>query len=291
VVNAAGPANAGRALTLQPFPSHFALNDVLAVHGEVGARFGFAHVFLTTVDGSVQEKRMPDRRVEASFELPKAGKYKLEVMGDGATGPVIVANVPIYVGAVENERPLVASGRAMSPAESEQRLFELLNQSRVAAGLRPLVADDPLRQIAFAHSTDMAEHDFFGHVSPTTGDPASRIERSGILVAKFGENLAQADTPEDAHDSLMSSPGHRAVMLGASYTHVGIAAVPSHQASAARNPGLQRVLGRQEAALDEHGDDLGGGFFGVAFVEGDDDVGGLGGFFARLLVARAVDAA
>ena len=68
------------------------------------------------------------------------------------------------------------------------------------------------------------------HVSPTTGDPSNRVDRAGILVAKYGENLAQADTPEDAHDSLMSSPGHRSVMLGASYTHVGIAALPSHQA-------------------------------------------------------------
>jgi hypothetical protein len=76
----------------------------------------------------------------------------------------------------------------------------------------------------------MSEHDFFGHISSTTGDPEARLRRAGIVVSAYGENIAQADNPEDAHDSLMSSPAHRAVMLGAQFTHVGIAAVRAHSA-------------------------------------------------------------
>jgi hypothetical protein len=44
------------------------------------------------------------------------------------------------------------------------------------------------------------------------------------LVAQFGENIAGASTPEEAHTSLMESPGHRANMINPSFTHVGIAA-------------------------------------------------------------------
>jgi len=233
-------------LSLAAFPDRFALNESLQLHGEVGPRFGFARVFLTKPDGSVEQRVMPSRSVQATFSFATNGTYKLEVMGDGDTGPVIVANVPLSVGGVGPERTRVI-GRVATPVESEARLLELLNQSRSVGGVPPLAADDALRDVAFAHSTDMAEHDFFGHVSPTTGDPETRLRRAGVVVAAYGENIAQADSPEAAHDSLMSSPGHRVVMLGAQFTHVGIAAVPAHRALVytlvfARRPAPESML-------------------------------------------------
>ena len=216
-------------VSLAPFPSRFALNHSLELRGEIGPRFAFAHVFLTKPDGSVEQRLMPSRVVQAEFSFSANGKYKLEVMGDGDTGPVIVANVPLSVGAVGPERARVI-GRATTPAQSEARLFELLNQSRAAAQLPALALDQALYDVALAHSTDMAGHDFFGHVSSITGDPEARLRRAGIVVSAYGENIAQADTPEEAHDSLMSSPGHRALMLGAQFTHIGLAAVPAHSA-------------------------------------------------------------
>ena len=199
-------------------------NEPVELRGEVGPRYTSAHVYLTKADGTVEEKRMPTRKVQASYSFASPGKYKLEVMGDGATGPVIVFNVPLYVG-VEEEPLSVSSGRVTSPAEGEARMLELLNQARKAAGLGMLQADDELREIALAHSTDMAEHNFFGHVSPTTGNTEDRARRSGVVVASYGENVAEADSAESSFDGLMASPGHRANMLNPQYTHVGIAAV------------------------------------------------------------------
>ncbi len=210
-------------IAVEPIARHIAVNEGAALRGEVAPRYSFAHVFLTKADGTVEEKRMPSRKVDAAFTFPVAGKYNLEVMGDGATGPVIVFNVPVYVGVAE-ERTEASAGHATSPDEGEKRMFELLNQSRKVAGLNPLLPDDELRDIALAHSTDMADHDFFGHVSPTTGTTDDRYRRSGVIVGAYGENVAEADSAETAHDGLMGSPGHRANMLGA-FTHVGIAAV------------------------------------------------------------------
>jgi len=113
----------------------------------------------------------------------------------------------------------------LSPAEAEARMLELLNGTRVAAGLRPVRPDGELRDVALGHSNDMADHKFFSHVSPSTGTPDDRVRRSGVVVAGAAENIAQADSPESAHDGLMESPGHRAAMLGPRYTHVGIAVV------------------------------------------------------------------
>jgi uncharacterized protein YkwD len=211
-------------ITMAPIMRHPALNEKIELRGEVAARYSSAHVYLTKVDGSVEEKRMPTREVDASYAFGTPGRYEVEVMGDGVTGPVIVYNVPLYVGV--EEQPLTASsGHVSSPPEGEARMFELLNQTRQAAGLSALQPDDELREIALAHSTDMAEHNFFGHVSPTTGNTEDRARRSGVVVAAYGENVAEAESAESSFDGLMASPGHRANMLNPQFTHVGIAAV------------------------------------------------------------------
>ena len=212
-------------ISAEPIARHFAPNDALTLHGEVGPRYSSAHVYLTKADGSVEERRMPTRKVDASFSLATPGKYKLEVMGDGSTGPVIVYNVPLFVGVDEQELPQASSGHVTSPAEGEVRMLELLNQARKAAGVSALRNDDELHDIALAHSKDMAEHNFFGHVSPTTGTTEDRARRSGVVVASYGENVAEAETAETSFDGLMASPGHRANMLNAQFTHLGIAAV------------------------------------------------------------------
>lgn len=211
-------------ITVEPIPRHLEVGQSVTLRGEVGPRFQFAHLYLTKVDGSVDERRMPSRKVEASFSFPTAGRYKLEVMGDGPTGPVIVYNVPLYVG-IEEADVTGVSGSVTDPTEAEARLTELTNQARRAAGVPTLLPDEPLRAVALAHSEDMVEHHFFGHVSPTTGTTDDRARRSGIVASLFGENVADADSAENAFEGLMASPGHRANMLRADFTHLGVAAV------------------------------------------------------------------
>ena len=244
-------------LSVENFPRHLSTNESVTLRGEVAPRYTFAHVYLTRADGTVEEKRMPTRKLDASFTFPTAGKYNLEVMGDGATGPVIVFNVPLFVG-ISDDVSTASSGHVTSPEAAEVRMFELLNRARKTAGLNVLQADDELAGIARAHSQDMAEHHFFGHVSPKTGNTDDRYRRSGAVVSAFGENVAEADSAETAYDGLMDSPGHRANMLGALFTHVGIAAVSTdaqqlaftlifgRRADAARMP---RTAAQVEAAF------------------------------------------
>jgi uncharacterized protein YkwD len=210
-------------LSYAPIPRSFAPGDNVTLKGEVGRRFTSCHLYLTKPDGRVVERHVDGRAFNETFPLPNAGKYRLEVMGDGATGPVVASNVPLYVG-IEEPEAVGVTGTVVTPAEAEPRMLALLNEARRQAGLRPLMPDAELRAIALAHSEDMMSHGFFGHVSPTTGGPAERARQAGVLVSMFGENVALAGTPEVAHEGLMSSPGHRANMLRAEFTHVGIGA-------------------------------------------------------------------
>jgi uncharacterized protein YkwD len=107
-------------------------------------------------------------------------------------------------------------------AEAEARMLELLNAERIKAGLRPLVADERLRQVARLHSQEMFRLGYFAHVSPADGSPADRLQRSGIPFSTAGENLAYAPTVEIAHAGLMASPGHRQNILTAEFTRIGI---------------------------------------------------------------------
>jgi uncharacterized protein YkwD len=211
------------ALSFEPIARFPEPGATVRLRGEVDPRFAVSRVYLTKPDGNVETHEMAARKLDYTAVLTTPGKYKLEIMGDGPTGPVVIANVPLFVGIMEP--PLAEKiSTGVSPAEAEARMLELLNQTRVSGHLRPVMRDDELRQVAMGHSKDMADHDFFSHVSPSTGSPADRVARAGLVVAESGENLAESPTPESAHEGLMDSPGHRAIMLGA-FTHVGIAAI------------------------------------------------------------------
>jgi uncharacterized protein YkwD len=211
--------------TLRPFPRRLAAGGTLRLSGEVAPRFSKARVYVTRPDGTVARASEGARQFDATLTLTAPGAYQVEVMGDGATGPVIVLNAPVYVGVaevddVEGKGPVVTA-----PPAVEARVATLVNEARARLGLAPLAADAELRGLALAHDEDMVAHHFFGHVSPTTGTFDDRTRRANLRVAAAGENVAQAHDADTAFRSLMESPAHRANMVNPRFTHVGIAAV------------------------------------------------------------------
>lgn len=107
----------------------------------------------------------------------------------------------------------------------EQQMLQLLNGERKKKGLKPLVADEPLKAVARAHSADMIKRGYFSHITPEGKDPFYRMKKAGINYRSAGENLAYAATLEKAHRGLMNSPSHRAAILNKSFGRVGIGIV------------------------------------------------------------------
>jgi uncharacterized protein YkwD len=221
-----------------PLPRQLARPGNLRLRGALGPRFGYGHLYVTAPDGRVSETPIAKRDFDLPVPLPTSGVYRVELMGDGPTGPTVVMNVPISVGVnpeIEaaaggasdgaQARGTATTGPPLPVAAFEARMLVLLNGARARAGLGPLLSDPQLAAVALAHAEDMERAHFFGHVSPTTGSAADRLARAGIEVSTSGENLSQASTPEESHEGLMQSPGHRANMLGAHFTHVGIGVV------------------------------------------------------------------
>jgi len=108
--------------------------------------------------------------------------------------------------------------------EFEMRVFELTNIERAKHGLAPLIWHDVLADAARAHSLDLMVNNMRGHTGSDGSSVRQRIERAGITNTNYrAENCCYGQsTPEEAVESWMNSPGHRANILNASVTHLGV---------------------------------------------------------------------
>ena len=215
-------------MTLEPFPRRLPRGGTVRLVGRIADRFVRGGVYLTLPGGAVQETPVAGRSVDATLRLGAPGIYRLEIMGDGPSGPVVLGNVPLYVDVPEPTPGRQAEGTpAGGAAGAAERMMTLLNEARRAAGAPPLGFDADLARVALAYSEEMVAGHFFGHVSPTTGTVVDRLRRAGIAALIVGENVSQGDSAEAAHQGLMDSPGHRANMLDRRFTHAGIGVAPT----------------------------------------------------------------
>jgi len=187
-------------------------------------------VVITAPGGSVSEQTPPLAKGTVRGELRCAanGRYQVEIVATGATGSSVLANFPVYCGvAPPTETPRGAGVRpvAVTAEEAEQRMLILMNRDRKVAGVPPLVMDDKLAAIARAHTHDMVDHDFVGHVSPRTGNTVDRVHHAGLAPALISENVGRGYTVDEAEEGLMASPGHRANIVDSRAARVGIGIV------------------------------------------------------------------
>lgn len=105
----------------------------------------------------------------------------------------------------------------------EQQVIDLTNEKRASRGLKPLTANWELSRVARYKSQDMVNNKYFSHTSPTYGSPFNMIKNFGIKYRSAGENIAYGQrTPEQVVNSWWNSAGHRANMLNANYTDIGV---------------------------------------------------------------------
>lgn len=104
----------------------------------------------------------------------------------------------------------------------EREVLDLVNIERANHGLQALLWDAQLAAVARAHSADMVHRDFLAHTCPYGLSPFDRMTNAGISYKTAGENIAAGPrTPAEVVDAWMNSPGHRAAILNADFTHLG----------------------------------------------------------------------
>lgn len=105
----------------------------------------------------------------------------------------------------------------------ETKVIQLINAERNKEGLPLLSEHALLTQAARLHSTDMACNQFFSHLSPTNGDVEHRMALQNYNYSAIGENIAAGYTsPESVVQGWMDSTGHRANIMNATFTQIGV---------------------------------------------------------------------
>lgn len=105
----------------------------------------------------------------------------------------------------------------------EAEVIRLTNQRRTENGLSALKTNWELSRVARYKSQDMHDKKYFSHTSPTYGSPFDMIRNFNIKFNSAGENIAMGQkTPQEVVNAWMNSPGHRANILKASFTQIGV---------------------------------------------------------------------
>lgn len=123
-------------------------------------------------------------------------------------------------------------------SQLEDSILQMVNDERSKVGAKALSMDAMQRDVARAHSKDMAVRNFFDHTNPDGKSPFDRMKAAGISYSTAGENIAYNTYSVDraakaAMDGWMNSDGHRKNIQNAKYGRTGIGVY--------RNPSNGRV--------------------------------------------------
>ena len=158
---------------------------------------------------------MPAEAASLSHKVVRGDTmWKLAVQYQVGTSEIIQANPQvadpdlIYPGQILQIPQLEST---VSSYESE--VIRLVNEIRQQNGLRPLAANWELSRVARYKSQDMRDN----------GTPFQMLSAFGLSYRTAGENIAKGyASPQAVVNGWMNSSGHRANILNASYTQIGV---------------------------------------------------------------------
>lgn len=162
-------------------------------------------------DGTIDAKDylLLKRIILGSYQLPQTGT-------DGGSG----TQTPSNGQSGTSEAP---SGNGGQTASEAQEILRLVNEQRAQNGLAALTLSDKLCELATLKAEDMVANNYFDHTSPTYGTPFEMMQAFDVSYRSAGENIAAGQrTPEEVMNAWMNSSGHRANILSADYTELGV---------------------------------------------------------------------
>ncbi|RMG56257.1 MAG: CAP domain-containing protein [Acidobacteria bacterium] len=129
--------------------------------------------------------------------------------------------------------PLAVIGRPHSLPDERagellaRRVLDAVNRERRQRGLRPLRWSDLLARAAQAHSQDMADRQFLGHINPDGYTPADRAMLAGArrfrwLAENVGVHWSGPHPAQSVVRGWMASPPHRANILNPRFRYTGV---------------------------------------------------------------------
>lgn len=103
------------------------------------------------------------------------------------------------------------------------QILDMTNILRERNGLKAVSWDDSTAKVAYSHSKEMFEKEYFSHDSPTNGGLSDRLINGGVMFKVAGENIASQYVDSiSAVIGWFNSQGHRKTLLNEDFTHLGV---------------------------------------------------------------------
>jgi uncharacterized protein YkwD len=234
----------------QPIPRSVAAGGAFMIDAVIDERFKDPDLFVTRPTGATERISIETGKhgaIKAKVPCGKhIGKQQVEIEASDVAGSTVLANFPVWCGAEPpasiTVEPSSDDDAVVNAEEAEKRLLALTNRDRLTAGLHPLLWDDRVVAVARKYSEEMHQTKLVAHISPTSGSAADRTKVAGIKTPLVLENVARAYGVGEAHGALMNSPGHRANLMSAAATHIGIGIVLGKEVAGRREMFLTQVF-------------------------------------------------
>jgi uncharacterized protein YkwD len=248
----------GSGVKTQPIPRSLPAGGSFSLEASVDPRYRDPEVYVTRHGGSVERIELrPGKSGGLTAQVScgaAVGKQQIEIAASDEQGSTVLANFPVWCGAEPptslTVEPSLDDAPVADPLEAERRVLALVNRDRQAAGLPPFAWDERVADVARGHSQEMRKTKIVAHISPTTGSAADRVRVAKIKTAVVLENVARAYGLGEAHQGLMNSPGHRANLMSAAATHIGIGIVFGDEVSGRREIFVTQVFTRVPPKVD-----------------------------------------
>ena len=101
------------------------------------------------------------------------------------------------------------------------QVVKLVNEERAKAGLSPLSVNSKAANAAQTRAREIEKS--FSHTRPDGSSCNTALTEAGVSFRGAGENIAYGQTtPQQVMEGWMNSSGHRANILNANYTSIGV---------------------------------------------------------------------
>ncbi|MBO9130292.1 CAP domain-containing protein [Bacillus sp. 165] len=129
----------------------------------------------------------------------------------------------IYSGEILTPRPLKEEQVAEIERADAEQILDLTNIMRKRHDLSIFTWNEEAAQVAYLHSKDMKEQNYFDHRSPKFGTLGDRLKYAKVSFKLAGENIAMNYTDAPAVvQGWMNSEGHRENILNLNFTELGV---------------------------------------------------------------------
>ncbi|RSK26909.1 hypothetical protein EJF36_08525 [Bacillus sp. HMF5848] len=129
----------------------------------------------------------------------------------------------VYRGTLRTAQDVSAAKWREIEKGSALQIFDVTNVLRSRYGLPPVLWDEKTAEVAYMHSKDMNEYNYFSHTSPTAGGLSDRLKKNDIFFKMAGENIAAKYVDGlAAVAGWVNSAGHRETMFNGEFSHLGV---------------------------------------------------------------------